>query len=134
MPEMKAVGTKTAQSTRAMATSAMPTSSMVRRAASRGVAPCARCRSTFSTTTMASSTTMPMARISPNIDSVFSDRPSAAMAAKVPMMETGIARSGISAARQDCRNSTTTTTTSSTASPKVCTTASIDCSKKRVVS
>ena len=48
--------------TRVVATSALATSSMVRCVASRGLRPAAMFRSTFSTTTIASSTTMPIAR------------------------------------------------------------------------
>jgi hypothetical protein len=90
------------------------------------------CRSAFSTTTMASSTTMPMARMKPNMVSAFSVKPSASSTAKVPTMETGMASSGITAARQFCRNSTTTSTTSSTASAKVWSTASMLWAMKRV--
>ena len=70
MPPINAAGMNTAQSTSAMAISAPPTSSIVRCAASRGDRPARRCRSTFSTTTIASSTTMPMASTRPNSDSV----------------------------------------------------------------
>jgi hypothetical protein len=75
---------------------------------------------------------MPMARIRPNMVSEFSVKPSAAAPAKVPMMETGMASSGITAARQFCRNRTTTSTTSATASAKVCSTASMLWAMKRV--
>ena len=53
-----------------------PTSSMVRCAASRGLMPGARLRSTFSTTTMASSTTMPTASTRPNSDRLLIEKPS----------------------------------------------------------
>ena len=98
---MKAVGTNTAASTSAMAMTAVPTSSMVLWAASRGDMPSAMLRSTFSTTTMASSTTMPMASTMPNSVSVLIEKPSAAMTAKVPISETGIATIGMIAVRQD---------------------------------
>ena len=48
------------------------------------------------------------------------------MTASVPTSDTGTATSGITEARQVCRNSITTITTSSNASNSVCTTASID--------
>src|SRR5680860_907501 len=89
MPVKNAVGTNTAESTSAIDTSAAPTSSMVLRAASRGVMPCSRFRSIFSTTTMASSTTMPIASTSPNNDRLFSEKPNAYIAAKVPIRDTG---------------------------------------------
>src|SRR5882672_6842025 len=66
IPEMKADGTKTAHSVSAIETSAPPTSSMVRWAASTGDIPSRMFRSTFSTTTIASSTTIPTASTSPN--------------------------------------------------------------------
>ena len=77
MPERKADGTNTAQSVSAMEISAPPTSSMVVWAAFAGVIPSRILRSTFSTTTIASSTTMPTASTSPNSDRLFSDMPSA---------------------------------------------------------
>jgi hypothetical protein len=70
-------------------------------------------RSTFSTTTIASSTTMPIASTSPNRVSVLIEKPSIHSTAKVPTIDTGTASSGMIEARQVCRNSTTTITTSS---------------------
>ena len=124
---MNTDGTNTAHSTSAMAISAEPTSSMLFRAASRGARPVAMLRSTFSTTTMASSTTMPIANTSPNSDRLFSVKPNAAMKKNVPISDTGMATSGIIAARQVCRNRITTSTTSTMASPIVSITASTDC-------
>src|SRR5262249_61763746 len=49
-------------------------------------------RSTFSTTTMASSTTMPMAKTRPNNDSALIENPIGNMTAKVPIRETGTAQ------------------------------------------
>src|SRR6516164_811063 len=77
MPERKADGTKTAQSVRAIEISAPPTSSIVRWAASLGDMPSRMLRSTFSTTTIASSTTMPTASTKPNKDKLLSDIPKA---------------------------------------------------------
>ena len=66
-PLMKAMGTKTAVSTRVMPTMAPEISPMALRVAARGSRPSlAISRSTFSTTTMASSTRMPMASTMPN--------------------------------------------------------------------
>ena len=123
---MKAVGMKTAASTAVMARMGPVTSCIARRAASRGVRPSARCRSTFSTTTMASSTTMPIDSTSPNSDSVLSEKPNSCIAASVPTSDTGTAAIGISDARQFCRNSSTTSTTSTIASASVCSTLLID--------
>ncbi len=116
MPPRNAVGTNTAHSTSAIETSAPPTSSMVLSAASRRLMPCSRCRSTFSTTTMASSTTMPTASTRPNSVRLLIENPSAAITAKVPTSDTGIAMIGMIAGRQPCRNTSTTMTTSSIAS------------------
>ena len=124
---MKAAGTNTAHKTSAMAISAEPTSSMLLCAASRGERPAAMLRSTFSTTTMASSTTMPMASTSPNSDRLLSENPNAAMKKKVPISDTGMATIGMTAARQVCRNRITTSTTRTTASRIVSRTASTDC-------
>ena len=116
MPPRNAVGTNTAHSTSAIETSAPPTSSMVFSAASRRLMPCSRCRSTFSTTTMASSTTMPTASTRPNSVRLLIEKPSAAITAKVPTSDTGIAMIGMIAGRQPCRNTSTTMTTSTIAS------------------
>ena len=83
-------------------------------------------RSTFSTTTIASSTTMPMASTSAKSESALIEKPRPYMTAKVPTIETGTASSGMIEARQVCRNRMTTTTTSATASSSVSTTASIE--------
>ena len=72
---MNAVGTKTAQSTSAVAMIGLVTSLIARLAASTGDRPSAMLRSTFSTTTMASSTTMPMASTRPNSDRLLMENP-----------------------------------------------------------
>ena len=56
------------------------------------------------------------------------------MTAKVPMMATGTAISGISADRQFCRNTSTTTATSTMASNSVSKTSLIDSLMNGVVS
>ena len=91
-------------------------------------------RSTFSITTIASSTTMPIASTMPNSVSMLIEKPSAVMPMKVPMIETGTARIGISVARRLCRNRNTTSTTSTSASKKVWTTSLIDACVNSVVS
>ena len=70
-------------------------------------------RSTFSTTTIASSTTMPTASTSPNSVRLFSVKPNVAMKKNVPISDTGIAMIGMTAARQVCRKMMMTSTTSS---------------------
>ncbi len=58
--------------------------------ASRAPSPrvCTR-RDTFSTTTIASSTTRPIASTSPNSESVLIEKPSTRISANVPISETG---------------------------------------------
>ena len=75
---------------------------------------------------MASSTTMPIASTRPNSDSVLNEMPTAAITANVPISETGMARIGMIAARQVCRNRMTTITTRSSASNSVSITASTE--------
>src|SRR5262249_53374702 len=104
MPERKADGTNTAHSVSAIEISAPPTSSIVRWAASTGDMPSRMLRSTFSTTTIASSTTMPTASTRPNRDRLLSEMPKAARIANVPTSDTGIAMTGMMVARQLCRN------------------------------
>ena len=123
---MKAVGRNTAISTSEMAISAPPTSSMVLCAAALGDMPWVRYRSTFSTTTIASSTTMPIASTRPNSDSVLKEMPTADITANEPISDTGIAIRGMIAARQVCRKRITTITTSSSASNSVSITASTE--------
>ncbi|CNV12896.1 Uncharacterised protein [Salmonella enterica subsp. enterica serovar Bovismorbificans] len=79
-------------------------------------------RSTFSTTTMASSTSKPMASTIPNIVSVFIEKPNAASTAKVPNNTTGTAIVGINVARKFCRNRYITRNTRIIASTSVFTT------------
>ncbi len=54
----------------------------------------------FSTTTMASSTTIPIARTRPNNVRLFNENRKAAMTANVPMTATGTETRGMIAARQ----------------------------------
>ena len=131
MPGMNATGTNTAQSTSTIATSAPPTSSIDFRAASLGERPSfdMLC-STLSITTIASSTTMPMASTMPNSVSMLIEKPSAVMPIAVPMIEIGTAMMGISVARMLCRNRNTTRTTSTSASKNVWTTVSIECARE----
>ncbi len=91
-------------------------------------------RSTFSSTTMASSTTMPVASTIANKVSVLIEKPNAYRPAKDPMSEIGTAMKGMSVARQLCRNTNTTASTSRAAMKRVWITSLIDASTKRVVS
>ena len=57
-------------------------------------------RTAFSVTTMASSTTIPIARTIPNNDNVLMLNPKSPMTANVPMSETGMVAAGIRVALQ----------------------------------
>src|SRR4051812_3652815 len=129
---MNAVGTNTAESTSAVATIGPVTSLIAFLAACAGESPNAILRSTFSTTTIASSTTIPMASTRPNSERLLIENPSASMTAKVPTSDTGTAAKGMIEARQVCRNRITTITTSKMASNSVWITASIEWLTKTV--
>ncbi len=88
-------------------------------AASWPVMPCSILCAAPSTTTMASSTTMPIASTIANSVDRLIVKPSAAMPANAPMMVTGTVVAGTSIARQSCRNTRITTSTSSPASISV---------------
>src|SRR5260370_13310461 len=68
MPLTKAVGTKTAHNTSATAMIGALTSRIALNDASKGARPLSILRCTFSTTTIASSTTMPIASTNPKSD------------------------------------------------------------------
>jgi len=91
-------------------------------------------RSTFSTTTIASSTSRPIASTMPNIVRVLIVKPDAAMTPKVPSSTTGTAMVGISVARRFCRNRYITRKTSTMPSSRVFTTSVIEILTNGVVS
>src|SRR5580658_376156 len=134
-PPENATGTNTAESTSATPTRAPVIWSIALRVASRGDKPSsAITRSTFSTTTIASSTSKPMASTNPNIDSTLIEKPTALMIANVPSSTTGTAIVGINVARKFCRNTYITRNTSTIASNNVFNTSSIEIRTKGVVS
>src|SRR5690606_32133466 len=134
-PPRKATGTNTAESTSTIAISAPLTCSIALIVASRGLSPSScMIRSTFSTTTIASSTTMPIASTKPNSVNVLMVKPSSSIPANVPTIAIGTASSGIRVARQLCKNINTTINTNTTASSSVWTTSVIDALMKSVVS
>ena len=127
MPLKKQIGMNIASNTAVVAITGPVTSCMDLTAASYGE----RCSSsirrfTFSITTIASSTTIPMARISPKSVIKFIEYPIHCNTANVPINETGIASVGTSVARQSCKKIKVTKITSSTASIRVMTTSSMD--------
>ena len=72
-----------------------------------------------STTTMASSTTMPIASTMANNVERLIEKPSAAIAAKAPMIVTGTVVAGTSMARQSCKKTRMTISTRMAASNRV---------------
>ena len=89
-----------------------PTNSLTpRMAASSGDLPKCRFRSTFSTTTMASSTTSPTDNNMARRVRRFSEKPKSCMRKTAPIKDTGIATTGTKADRADPRNRNMTRTT-----------------------
>ena len=108
MPPMNATGMNTAQIVSVVATTARPISIAASIAASRGFLPMRKCRTMFSTSTIASSTRMPTTSVSASSVRMFSVKPSAQMAQNVGMIDSGSASADTSVARQSRRNSQTT--------------------------
>ena len=134
-PPVNATGTNTATSDSTIATSAPATCRMARSAATfADTFSVAMMRSTFSITTMASSTTMPIASTRANNVSTLIEKPRIQRPRNVPITLTGTASIGISVARQLWRNTNTTQATSSIASSSVNTTSLIDSVTNGVVS
>ena len=100
MPAKNATGINTEHITNTIATTGPETSSIARLAASFGLN-LYSCifRSTFSITTIASSTTIPIANTMPNNVNILMEKPNARRPTKAPMIETGTAITGISVAR-----------------------------------
>src|SRR5580698_8551777 len=105
VPGNNATGTNTATRTSDVAMTAPATSFIATDAALCGsVIPSTMCRSTFSMTTIASSTTNPVASVMPNSVSVLIENPNSLTKINVPISETGIVIAGIKVLRQSCRN------------------------------
>ncbi|MNN22035.1 hypothetical protein D3C81_1353780 [compost metagenome] len=81
---------------------------------------------TASTTTIASSTTIPMASTSANNVSRLIEKPNTCIKKNVPTIETGTAMAGISVERKSCKKINTTINTKIKASNKVLKTCLID--------
>ena len=124
-PGMNATGTNTAASTSVMVTIGVVISAIAAIAAGSGLKPRWRNFSTFSTTMIASSTTSPIARTSPQSVRLLIEKPNAAIAAKVATSETGMASIGISVARNPWRKMNTTIMTRMNASMSVWPTSSM---------
>ena len=90
--------------------------------------------STASTTTIASSTTRPMASTMANRVNVLIEKSNNTNAPNVPSRDTGTAIIGINVDRQDCKNTYTTIRTSTNASKNVCSTSLIEARTNLVLS
>ena len=106
-------------STRVIEMTGPVTSLIARMVASRGACPRSMWCMAFSTITMASSTTIPMARISPNSVSRLIEKPTKGINAKAPIMVMGTVVAGTSNARQLWRKTRITIKTKPPASPSV---------------
>ena len=108
MPPMKAIGRKTAISDRLVAVTAKPISRVASTAAWKGdIFFSSMKRKMFSSTTTASSITMPTARVRPKRVIVLSVKPITFIAAKAAMIEAGMATPAIRVGRSLCRKSST---------------------------
>ncbi len=125
----------TAISTTAMATTAPEICPIALRVASFGDSPSSSMmRSTFSITTIASSTTMPITSTMPNSVSWLIVNPVIHMPRNPPISATGITSRAMIVMRRFCRNTSMTMKTSRIASPSVCTTSLIENLMNGVVS
>ncbi len=119
IPPISRMGMKTAISDRLMETTVKPTSRAPCMAASIRVIPDSRWRETFSSTTMASSTTNPVAMVRAMRERLLRLKPARYITASVPMRETGTATAGMRVAGPSRRKRNTTSTTRITASASV---------------
>ncbi len=103
-PPWMPMGTYTAASVMVMAMTGPTSSRAPSSAAWYGVRPSRMWRSTFSTTTMASSTTRPTDRTMASRVSRFRVKPKACIKNTPPMRETGMATTGTRAERNDPKN------------------------------
>lgn len=104
IPLTSMVGINTASNTSTTPTMGPVISPIASVTACRAVyRPVSNRRVEFSTTTMASSTTIATANISPNNVKVLIEKPNNDMIANVPISETGIVIQGMMTARQFCR-------------------------------
>ena len=123
VPGMKATGMNTAMNTRVHEITATDTSDIASRVAWRAsLMPLSILAITASTTTMASSTTVPMASTSANSVRMLSEKPARETMAKVPNSETMMEMEGMMVALKFCRKKNTTRMTRMMAMMSVSTT------------
>ena len=124
---------KTAARESVMETIVNPISFVPLSAASNGSSPFSMCRTMFSRTTIASSTTNPTDNVSAMRDRLSMLYPRTYIAANVPAMDSGSARDGMTVAERLRRNRKMTRTTSASVSQSVnftsATDSRIDCER-----
>ncbi len=113
MPSTKTMGRNTATVVRVEATTAPPTSAVPLMAAAYRDCPICFLRKIDSSTTIELSTSMPMPRVNPPSDMMFSEMSSLYMATKVATTEMGMLVAMIRVLRRSRRNSSSTTMASS---------------------
>ena len=135
-PGIMETGTKTATSTSVVAIIGPINSSMVSLTTWGMVSSffSSMIRSTFSTTRITSSTTIPMARIRPNRVRKLIEKPASFITPKAPIRETGMATAAMTVGRHEPRKIKTIKMTSMIAISRFFTTFSIATSTNRVVS
>jgi hypothetical protein len=119
MPPMNATGTNTAQMAKVVAITARPISSVPSRAARTWSLPMPTWRTMFSRTTMASSISSPMHRLSAIMVMKFKVKPKACTAMNDEMTEIGKVSPVMMVERHECRNRKTMAMVSSAPSIKV---------------
>src|SRR6266568_1513570 len=119
IPPMKRIGMNTAIREMLIESTVKLTSRAPLRAAWNGAMPRSMWRDTFSSTTIASSTTKPVAMVSAMSDRLFKLKPARYITPNVATSETGTATAGIRVARALRRNRNTTTITSAIAMTSV---------------
>ena len=131
---MNVTGTNTAMNTRVHDTMAMVTSLIASLVARYGdLYPASNLDCTASTTTMASSTTVPMTSTRANSVRMLMLNPAMVMQANVPTSDTMMDMDGMSVLLKSCRKKYTTRMTSSIATMSVSTTLCMDSKRKSLV-
>src|SRR3990167_4186847 len=133
-PGIKPAGTKTAINTRVMPRTGPVSSAIVVIADCLGGVPSSIWRETPSTMTMASSTTIPIAKTKANNVNKLMVKPKANSAINAPIMVTGTVVAGTKVARKFCRKTRMTSNTKIPASNRVLYTSSTEALTKMVVS
>ena len=124
IPVMKMIGPQTATSTRVIAMAAIPISERPLTAACFGSSPCSSLLKMFSSTTMLSSTSTPMAVVSAISVMPLRVSPTTCMTISATSSEDGIASSTIRVLRTLCRKKNSTTPVMIAASSSSCWTSS----------